>query len=198
MFIPSWGGEVRTLYTEINNKYVNTPKMIINQYDISLEQQSERVVSEVEMKGMACSRRLFSLLPESRFAGGGIKEEGSLLISKRDNQILLVDFGEEVLPGDTVSFSIRYSGKIDSKFCYLDIPAEVLQKERRDFLFNIDKQYVFQTPDYLLFTPETYWYPRPGTSYSNMSPDWQQTYFSKFGLRVKPLLGLTPLSQGRE
>lgn len=95
-----------------------------------------------------------------------------------------------------VSFSIRYSGKIDSKFCYLDIPAEVLQKERRDFLFNIDKQYVFQTPDYLLFTPETYWYPRPGTSYSNMSPDWQQTYFSKFGLRVKPLLGLTPLSQG--
>ena len=44
--------------------------------------------------------------------------------------------------------------------------------------------------------PETYWYPRPGTSYSNMSPDWQQTYFSKFGLRVKPLPGLTPLSQG--
>lgn len=190
-------GEVRTLYTEINNKYVNTPKMIINQYDISLEQQPERVVSEVEMKGMALQpATVFTFCLNPGLQVEEIKRGGKPLDFKRDNQILLVDFGEEVLPGDTVSFSIRYSGKIDSKFCYLDIPAEVLQKERRDFLFNIDKQYVFQTPDYLLFTPETYWYPRPGTSYSNMSPDWQQTYFSKFGLRVKPLPGLTPLSQG--
>ena len=110
--------------------------------------------------------------------------------------MLLVDFGQEIIPGDTVTFSVKYGGKIDSKFCYLDIPAEVLQKEYKNFLFNIDKQYVFQTDNYLLFTPETYWYPRPGTAYSNVSPDWQQTYFSKFGLQVKPLPGLTPLSQG--
>lgn len=100
------------------------------------------------------------------------------------------------MPSDTVTFSVKYGGRIDSKFCYLDIPAEVLQKENKNFLFNIDKQYVFQTKDYLLFTPETYWYPRPGTAYSDVSSDWQQTYFSRFGLQVKPLPGLVPLSQG--
>ena len=180
-------GETRALYTEINNKYVHTPKMIIEQYDISLEQQPETFVSEVTMKGLAL---------EPGLQVQEIKRGGNNLDFKRDNQILLVDFGQEIIPGDTVTFSVKYGGKIDSKFCYLDIPAEVLQKEYRDFLFNIDKQYVFQTEDYLLFTPETYWYPRPGTAYSNVSPDWQQTYFSKFGLQVKPLPGLTPLSQG--
>lgn len=190
--------EMRALYTEVNNKYVHTPKMIIEQYAISVEQQPETFVAEVTMKGMA-------LQPSSEFTfclnpGLQVKEierEGRSLGFKRDNQILLVDFGREIIPGDTVTFSIQYAGKIDSKFCYLDIPAEVLQKENRyQDLFNIDKQYVFQTDNYLLFTPETYWYPRPGTAYSSTSPDWRQTYFSTFGLQVKPLPGLTPISQG--
>lgn len=190
-------GEMRTLYTEVNNKYVHTPKMIIEQYDILLEQQPETFVSEVTMKGLALEpAAVFTFCLNPGLQVQEIKRGGNNLDFKRDNQILLVDFGQEIVPGDTVTFSVKYGGKIDSKFCYLDIPAEVLQKEYRNFLFNIDKQYVFQTDDYLLFTPETYWYPRPGTSYSNMSPDWQQTYFSKFGLQVKPLPGLTPLSQG--
>ena len=190
-------GETRALYTEINNKYVHTPKMIIEQYDISLEQQPETFVSEVTMKGLALEpATVFTFCLNPGLQVQEIKRGGNNLDFKRDNQILLVDFGQEIIPGDTVTFSVKYGGKIDSKLCYLDIPAEILQKEYRDFLFNIDKQYVFQTDDYLLFTPETYWYPRPGTAYSNVSPDWQQTYFSKFGLQVKPLSGLTPLSQG--
>ncbi len=190
-------GETRALYTEINNKYVHTPKMIIEQYDISLEQQPETFVSEVTMKGLALEpATVFTFCLNPGLQVQEIKRGGNNLDFKRDNQILLVDFGQEIIPGDTVTFSVKYGGKIDSKFCYLDIPAEVLQKEYKNFLFNIDKQYVFQTDNYLLFTPETYWYPRPGTAYSNVSPDWQQTYFSKFGLQVKPLPGLTPLSQG--
>jgi hypothetical protein len=47
-----------------------------------------------------------------------------------------------------------------------------------------------------LFTPETYWYPRPGTSYSSTSPDWQQAYFSNFNLSVKTINNLKALSQG--
>lgn len=188
---------VRTLYTEINNQYVHTPKMVIERYDISLEQQPETFSSKVDMKGLALEpSSVFTFCLNPGLEVDEIESEGKKLEFKRDNQILLVDFGRQVVPGDTVAFSIRYGGKINSKFCYLDIPAELLQKEYKNFLFNIDKQYVFQTKDYLLFTPETYWYPRPGTSYSDESPDWQQTYFSKFGLQVKPLPGLVPLSQG--
>ncbi|MGI6519721.1 MAG: hypothetical protein ACOX2D_01130 [Fermentimonas sp.] len=47
-----------------------------------------------------------------------------------------------------------------------------------------------------MFTPETYWYPRPGTSYSSESPDWQQAYFSHFRLKVTTLDNLKALSQG--
>lgn len=189
--------DMRALYTTINNKYVHTPKMIIDRYDISVEQQPETFSSEVTMKGTVlepASVLTFCLNPGLQVQE--ITRGGKKLDFERDNQILLVDFGEKIVPSDTVTFSVKYGGRIDSKFCYLDIPAEVLQKEYKDFLFNIDKQYVFQTKDYLLFTPETYWYPRPGTAYSDVSSDWQQTYFSKFGLQVKSLPGLVPLSQG--
>lgn len=189
--------DMRALYTTINNKYVHTPKMIIDRYDISVEQQPETFSSEVTMKGTVlepASVLTFCLNPGLQVQE--ITRGGKKLDFERDNQILLVDFGEKIVPSDTITFSVKYGGRIDGKFCYLDIPAEVLQKEYKDFLFNIDKQYVFQTKDYLLFTPETYWYPRPGTAYSDVSSDWQQTYFSKFGLQVKSLPGLVPLSQG--
>lgn len=190
-------GDIRVLYTEVNNKYVHTPKMIIDKYDISLEQQPQTFVAEVKMKGTALkSSSVFTFCLNPGLQVQEIKREGKSLEFKRDHQILLVDFGEEIIPGDTVAFSFRYGGKIDGKFCYLDTPVEILQQEYKNFMFNIDKKYVFQTNDYLLFTPETFWYPRPGTSYSNVSPDWQQTYFSKFDLHVKPLPGLIPLSQG--
>lgn len=190
-------GDMRVLYTTINNKYVHTPKMIIDQYDIFVEQHPDNFSSEVEMKGVALessSQFTFCLNP-----GLNVKEIRSgnkKLDFKRDNQIILVDFGKQIMQGDTTQLTIQYGGRIDNTFCYLDIPAEVLQAAYKKMLFNIDKQYSFQTSDYLMCTPETYWYPRPGTSYSDESPDWQQTYFSTYNLKVKPLPGLTPLSQG--
>ncbi|WP_455638169.1 golvesin C-terminal-like domain-containing protein [Parabacteroides sp.] len=190
-------GDSRALYTAINNKYVQTPKMTIDRYDISLEQQPETFFSEVTMKGTALeAASVFTFCLNPGLQVQEITRDGKSLRFERDHQILLVDFGEQIIPSDTVTFSIKYGGKIDSRFCYLDIPAEVLQREYTNFLFNIDKQYVFQTKDFLLFTPETYWYPRPGTAYSDVSSDWQQTYFSKFRLQVTPLSGLVPLSQG--
>ena len=45
--------DMRALYTAINNKYVHTPKMIIDRYDISFEQLPETFSSEVTMKGTA-------------------------------------------------------------------------------------------------------------------------------------------------
>ena len=50
-----------------------------------------------------------------------------------------------------------------------------------------------------MLTPETYWYPRAGTSYSDKNPDWQQTYFSNYRLKVKPLPGVSSsFSRGRK
>ena len=179
--------DIRAVYTNINNQYVATPKMAIYQYDLSVEQHPDNFSSEVTMIGTAL---------ESSNVFHSVHSGEHPLKFKRDKQIVLVDFGTNVAKGDTVSVTFEYDGQIDKSFCYLDIPPEMLQAPRKRFLFNIDKQYCFQTNNYLLLTPETYWYPRAGTSYSDKTPDWQQTYFSNYNLKVKPLPGLVPLSQG--
>ncbi|MDD3037542.1 xanthan lyase [Bacteroides sp.] len=190
-------GDIRTIYTNINNQYVATPKMAIYQYDISVEQYPDNFSSEVAMKGIALkSSAVFTFCLNPGLNISAVYSGEQPLEFKRDKQIVLVDFGKNIAKGDTASVTFKYDGQIDNSFCYLDIPSEMLQAPRKKLLFNIDKQYCFQTKDYLLLTPETYWYPRAGTSYSDKSPDWQQTYFSNYHLKVKPLPGLIPLSQG--
>ena len=189
--------DIRTTYTQVNNQYVSTPKLFIHQYDLSVEQRPADFSSEVTMKGTALdSAAVFTFCLNPGLTLGSVQSGGQVLQFKRDRQIVLVDFGRNLAKGDSVSVTFKYEGQIDNSFCYLDIPPEVLQASRKKFLFNIDKQYSFQTKDYLLLTPETYWYPRAGTGYSDENPDWQQTYFSDYRLKVKPLPGLVPLSQG--
>jgi ABC-type transport system involved in multi-copper enzyme maturation permease subunit len=192
-----WQSEIRQTYTQINNQYVHTPKMLIDKYDISVTQHPETFFSETKMTGVAlASSPVFTFCLNPGLEITEIKSGDKALNYKREKQIILVDFDREIAEGDTVSLSVKYGGRLDNSFCYLDIPKEELEKHYSMFLFNSDKQYSFQTDNYLLFTPETYWYPRPGASYSDKSPDWQQTYFSRFTLNVIPLSGLIPLSQG--
>ncbi len=190
-------GKVRVMYTDINNKYVHTPRMLIEQYHITVEQHPAAFSAEAAMKGIALhTSTTFTFCLNPGLQVQEVTSDGYALNFEREQQIILVDFGKEIMEGDSVLLAVKYSGRIDNRFCYLDIPEEVLQKKYTYFLFNVDKQYSFQTDDYLLYTPETYWYPHPGTSYSNESVDWQQSYFSRFSLDVKPLPGLVPLSQG--
>jgi hypothetical protein len=190
-------GQLNRLYVEINNKYVQSPKMAIEEYDLSVQQYPGTFVSEVKMKGIALQdARLFTFCLNPGLHVREVDENGKTLDFSRDRQIILVDFGRQLAQGDTVSLTVKYSGSIDNTFCYLDVPDEIRQEHYKHLLFNSDKQYSIQKDDYLLMTPETYWYPRPGTAFSNESADWQQTYFSRFKLKVTPLAGLTPLSQG--
>ncbi len=189
--------KMRTLYTDINNKYVHAPKMVIDSYDIRVEQRPEVIASEVVIKGVALeSSAVFTFCLNPSLQVREIKESGKDLSFSREHQIVLVDFGRGLARGDTVLFTMKYDGCVDGDFCYLDIPAEILQQEYANEMFRMDKKYSFQSSNYLLFTPETYWYPRPGTSYSSDSPDWQQAYFSNFRLTVKTINGLKALSQG--
>ncbi len=187
----------RQLYTEVNNQYVNSPKMVVERYGIDLQQQPNTIVSEVQMQGVALersSRFTFCLNPGLQVSE--VVENGNPLSFTREHQILLVDFGRVMEAGDSVLFTMKYEGRVDPDFCYLDIPNELLNEEYASQGFNIEKEYSFQEENYLLFTPETYWYPRPGTSYSSDSPDWQQAYFSHFRLKVTTRDHLKALSQG--
>ena len=189
----------RAMYTEINNKYVNTPQMVIENYDITVEQHPTTISATVTMNGTVHEQpsSVFAFCLNPSLIVREIKEDGKDLSFTRDNQIILIDFGRELAKSDTAKWTIAYDGRIDENFCYLDIPADLLQEKYTvESMFNVDKKYSFQTENYVLFTPETYWYPRPGVAYSNENPDWQRAYFSNYRLTVKTINGLQALSQG--
>lgn len=190
--------DMRTLYTSINNKYVHTPKMVVDDYELYVEQHPETISSKATMKGRALETSsvfTFCLNPGLQVREI-IDEQGTSLSFERDYQIILVDFGRKIALGDSAILTISYDGVVNEQFCYLDIPSDLLEEKFSTVMFGIDKKYSFQTADFILFTPETYWYPRPGTSYSSEHSDWQQAYFSNFNLKVKTLNGLKALSQG--
>ena len=188
---------MRLTYTEVNNMYVNSPKMVIDNYDINLYQHPHKISAEVEMHAEALeSAEVFTFSLNPGFKVSQVMEKDKELAFTRDHQILLIDFGREIMLGDKVQFTLKYEGVIDDGFSYLDVPAEVLEEVYASNIFKIDKKYSFQEENYVLFTPETYWYPRPGTSYSNENPDWQQSYFSYFRLKVTTINNLKALSQG--
>lgn len=187
----------RHIFTEVNNRYVSSPKMVIDQYDINLNQHPQKIYSEVEMHAKALEQSaIFTFCLNPGLEVSEVTQNSKALSFTRDHQILLIDFGREIATGDSVSFKLKYSGVIDESFCYLDIPTSILQEKYGSGMFKIDKRYSFQDENYVLLTPETYWYPRPGTSYSSENPDWQQAYFSLFRLKVKTINGLKALSQG--
>lgn len=193
----TYAAKMRKIYTDVNNRYVKTPRVVIDHYDISIEQHSKSISSSVVMRGVALENAdVFAFCLNPGLVVQDVKTNEERLQFSRDHQILLIDFGRDVQAGDSVLFTVDYEGIVDEGFCYLDIPSELLEEEYANQMFKIDKEYSFQEKDYLLFTPETYWYPRPGTSYSSDNPDWQQAYFSHFRLKVKTLNHLKALSQG--
>ena len=189
----------RAMYVQINNKYVTSPQMVIQKYDINVEQHPSSISASAVMTGKASeSASVFTFCLNPSLKVTEIKADGKDLTFTRDHQIVLVDFGRVMEAGDTTTFSVAYQGTIDENFCYLDIPDELLQEKfSSEQIFSIDKKYSFQTENYVLFTPETYWYPRPGVSYSSENPDWQRAYFSDYHLTVKTINGLQALSQGK-
>lgn len=188
---------MRKRYTEVNNKYVNSPKMVVDDYKISVEQHESSLSAQVAITGKALAasdKFTFTLNPGLQVTG--MTRNGKDINYETDHQILTVDMGEQIAKDSTISLTISYEGIINPNICYLDIPEETRTARASVHMFTYDKQYAVQKPNFLLLTPETYWYPRAGTSYSSTNPSWQQTYFSRFELDVKPLPGLTPVSQG--
>ncbi len=188
----------RKMFTEVNNKYARHPRMAVEVYNMDVQQTPDEIVADVQMTAIALtSAREFAFCLNPGMTVQEVIAGATSLQYTRDKQILLVDMGGEVAKGDTITLTMKYRGRVDENFCYLDISPEKLEEESRKLLINVDKKYSFQTGDYVLFTPETYWYPRPGVAYSDKYPDWQQVYFSNFNINIRPLPGLTGITQGQ-
>lgn len=187
----------RESYIGLNNRYVHFPKITPENYIINIEQLPNSIRASVEITGWTkkeSDKFVFVLNPGMTI--NSVKSGGGELPFERIEHLLIVDLGETMPSGHRIDVIIEYEGRIDESICYLDIKDEEFFAKKSENIFSIDKRYAIQTPKYLLFTPETYWYPIPGTSYSTISQDWQEALFCNFEMNVKPLEGLLPVSSG--
>jgi ABC-type transport system involved in multi-copper enzyme maturation permease subunit len=166
--------------------YESVSQLRIDRCDIRFEQYPRSFAAEAQLQAIALAPdSIFCLCLNPGLTVGAIRSAGQPIAFTRDRQMIRMHFGRPVAEGDTLVLSIAYEGRPDEAFCYLDVPEAEMAEANRTPPFTPGKQYVFQTPSYLLFTPESYWYPR--------SPAGS---FSRFTLHVRLLPGLTAISQG--
>ncbi len=206
-----WGGvshvsgflrqeRIQTEMVALNNEHVHDPKMVIDSCAFDIQQNGADLLIRADIAGKPVqSGSVFTFCLNPGFEITEITRNGSPVSHTRLRHLVLIDFGENLEQDETVNFTFAYRGQIDERICYLDIPEELLiqnEKINGTPLVTTGKRYAFQSDNYILLTPETYWYPRPGVSYSDQSPDWQQSYFTRYRMKVTPAPGLMPISQG--
>ncbi len=184
----------RLAMVELNNRHISAPRLEVTHYDLDIEQQGSSLFVKAKLKGIGKDGEndyLFTLNPGFRV----IKvttDKGDCTFHQEKHQLWV-----HLKPVDNiVKFQITYKGVADPSVCYLDLAEDFLNTPRKWFFINFGKRYLFQTKRYIVLTPESYWYPRPGTAYSNKNHAWWQNQFSYYTLKIKTEKGLTALTQG--
>lgn len=183
---------------ELNNLHVNDAKVVVDTCRLDVLQLEDKIRVKAVMDIVPLRQSAeFTFCLNPGFKIDKLMSDGESLVFRREEQLIFIDFGREVAVGEHISLVMEYSGRVDERICYIDIPDEVELANVKAFgMLNTGKRYSFHTPDYVLLTPETYWYPRPGVCYSDESPDWQQSYFTHYKTTVTTKEGLTSVSQG--
>ncbi len=188
---------LRGLMIELNNDYANFPVVSIQSNHLRLEHlgNSIKVRSDITIQNTTEASRekiLLSLNPGLEVLG--ITNNGQQVDFFRDHHLLFIQPEKPLAPGQSASFSISYEGNINEAVCYLDMDIE----SRQDLTKYYQNRYAFLSPDYLMLTPETNWYPTGGVTYSNSNPGWLHQDFTDFTLDVRSSYDLMPVSQGVE
>ena len=191
---------LRKEVVKLNNKYVKEKVPVILSHTIDLKHLGETI----EVKSVAgiknenenaLNKLVFNL--NSGLNISGVKFNGKETSFTREKHLIFIKENVNLNPGEEAQVEFNYSGKIDESLCYLDIDEETMQKKYGKFVINVDKRYSFLTPQYVLLTPESNWYPRTGVTYSSEDVSWNHNQFVNFNLKVTTTPGLKAISQGK-
>jgi ABC-type transport system involved in multi-copper enzyme maturation permease subunit len=180
----------------LNDKYAATPIVDIKSCNLVLEHTGEGIIGEADMiltnqNSEPLHEIILTLNP-----GLEVTDVSGAKFT-RELQLIKISPDSPLTPGSELKIKISYHGTIDETFCYLDMNRERIELWLQRGNGIADKKHAFITPDYLLLTPETRWYPTAGISYSTQGLKWQNTQFSNFHLKVKTANGLKAISQGK-
>ena len=136
----------------------------------------------------------FSLNPSLKVSE--VKSNGRDLKFKRTYNIIEINPDAPLAKGDQDSLYFAYSGRINESFCYPNYNDNIKEHPYRVSMVNVNKRQAFLTKDYVLLTPESYWYPVAGLNYYPSNPAQIKIDFINFSLKVTTGNGLVPVAQG--
>lgn len=124
-----------------------------------------------------------------------ITVDGETVSFRRDRQVILAD--ETVAPGKTRDVVVKYEGKIDNSFCFLDTPEEkyVSPEVNTIGIYRFGYSPAFCEKEYKLLSPECVWYPVSIPPYHSLS--FREKMFTRYTLEVQHDPKLVAISQGQ-
>ena len=177
---------------------LSAPTMVACRLEVAQERGGQLAVrSELTMTNegtSALDTLLLTLNPGLRVEE--IAMEGNALAYRRDEHLLRVALVQPLAPADTVRFQLAYRGRIDERFCYLDVEEERLEAQYRLFLHSVPKRYSMVTAEFLHLTPETGWYPRAGVPTGTAFPERGHRDYADYEISVAVPDGWSAFSQG--
>ncbi|MFH1700455.1 MAG: hypothetical protein ABIE07_07685 [Candidatus Zixiibacteriota bacterium] len=178
----------------------NTPTVNILENSLEIDWQGgvlsgRSTLSVVNNNESSLDSLLFSLNPGLKVSS--ISISGEVIEFSQNRFLIWIKPQNPVAMNDTLSMIIEYSGSIDDRYCYLDLPNDKLESEYSLWIFRIPKIYSFVADRYLHLTPESGWYPNAGLQPGTAFPDSPAREFTKFSLTVSAPPGLTAISQGK-
>ena len=195
----SSGKDLRNRMTELNRRFSEIPRIIITNCALEIAHKGETIEASALLTfrnpgDSTLDTYVFSLNPGLNIRS--VTRDGQELPYERHDHILTVTSSPGLTPGATDSLTINYGGTINEDACYLDIDDVERQKSYSLFIYKIDKRYAFLTPEYVLLTAETLWYPSAGVPYGSVYPEGMTQDFIRFDLKVTTSPELTAISQG--
>ncbi len=189
----------KKLAVETNIKFENRDVVSLTDAFIDFRHNGKSFEATAKLKFInnnksPVDKYLFSLNPYLNVSR--IASDGKEIRFERINSIIEADAGRMLAPGQSDSLDIYYAGSIDESFCYPNYNDNLRENSYRIEFLNIHKRQAFLNEDYVLLTPESYWYPVPALNYYPSNPARIKVDFTNFTLRVKNEDGLTPVSQG--
>ncbi len=190
----------KKLVIETNKQFENEKFQTITDEIIEFTHKGSTIEASADIKifnsnDQPLEKYLFSLNPGlvvTRITSGNRELPFTLT-----NHIIVIDPGKKLIKDQTDSLKISYSGTISESFCYPDYSDNLKENYYRGEMLNINKRQAFLTDDYVLLTPESYWYPVAALNYYPSNPAKIKIDFTRYTLNVHTKNGLKAVSQGK-
>jgi hypothetical protein len=114
----------------------------------------------------------------------------------RNAQIVKIVPEAALEPGRRDRYTFYYSGIPDESIAYLDIPDKQLQALKRTTVAAMDKKPGIFDENFMLLTPEVYWYPIAGVGFNMVNFLPRKIDFARFSLKATYRKGLTAVAPG--